>query len=222
MEPLEISVVLLEVGRQPQEPGRATDEPDLVVAAPAATVLNLERRQRRLAGIAPVDRCVVAVDQPSLEQGQEEPLGPAVLGLVGAVEGALVIEREAETSHLSEHPLAAALDPLGGARLALDRGHLGRQAKGVEAEAEEHRVAAGAPETGVGVANRVIADVTHVKVAGGERARWLDVDGRLPGRRDGRLKRTALRPLGLSAGLDLGRVIARLDAAHPPECATER
>ena len=166
----------------------------MVVAAPAASVLDLERRQRRLAGVAPVDGGVVAVDQPGLEQGEEEPLRPAVLGLVGAVEGALVVEGEAEPLHLAEHPLAAALDPLGGTHAALDRRHLGRQPEGVEAKAEQHGVAAGAAEARVGVADRVVADVAHVEIARGERARRLDVDSRLPGRGRGRLEDAAARP----------------------------
>ena len=182
----EVAVVLLQVGGEAQEPGRAADQPHLVVAAPAAPVLDLQRRQRRLAGVAPVDRGVVAVDQPRLVQGEEEPLRPAVLGLVGAVEGALVVEGEAEPLHLPEHPLAAALDPLGRPGAALDRRHLGRQSEGVEAEAEEHRVAAGAAEARVGVADRVVAHVAHVQVARGERAGGLDVDGLLPGGRRGR------------------------------------
>ena len=150
------------------------------MAAPAAPVLDLQRGKRRAAVIAPVDRGVVAVDQAGLEQGDEEPLRPAVLGLVGAVEDALVVEGEAEPLHLLEHPLAAALDPLGRRHFALDRRHLGRQAEGVEAEAEEDGVAAGAAEAGVGVADRVVADVAHVQFARGERARGLDVDGPLP------------------------------------------
>ena len=58
-------------GDDAQEPGRAADQPHLVVAAPAAAVLDLERGQGRLAGVAPVDGRVVAVDQPRLEQGRK-------------------------------------------------------------------------------------------------------------------------------------------------------
>src|SRR6266516_4562746 len=157
----EAAVVLLQVGRYPEEPGRAPDQADLVVAAPAAAVLDLERGERRLAVVAPVDGRVVAVDQPRLEQGDEEPLRPAVLRLVGAVEDAVVVEGEAEAPHLDEHSLAAALDPLGRRLLALDRAHLCRQAEGVEAEAEEDGIAAGAAEARVGVADRVVAGVAQ-------------------------------------------------------------
>ena len=64
-----LRVVLLEVGGDPQEPGRAPDQPHLVVAAPAAPVLDLDRGQRRLAGVAPVDGGVVAVDQVHARAG---------------------------------------------------------------------------------------------------------------------------------------------------------
>ena len=211
---LGVAVVLLEVGRDPQEPGRAADQPHLVVAAPAAAVLDLDRGQRRLAGVAPVDGGVVAVDQPRLEQGQEQPLRPAVLTLVGAVEDTVVVEGEAEPFHLPEHALAALGDPVGRRLAALDRRQLGRQAEGVEAEAEQDGVAAGAAVTGVGVADRVVAHVAHVQVARGERARGLDVGARLSRGWVRRLEIAALLPDRLPVGLDPLRVVAGLLRAH--------
>ncbi len=207
-------VVLLQVWSDAQEPGRAADQAHLVVAAPTGAVLDLQRGEGRAAVIAPVDGGVVAVDQTRLEQGDEEPLRPAVLGLVGAVEDALVVEGEAEPAHLLEHPLAAALDPVGRGDLALDRRHLGGQAEGVETEAEKHVVAAGTAEAGVGVADRVIADVAHVQFARGEGARGLDVDRAraVAGLRRG--ERVALRPGGLAPGLNLGRIVFRSGRAH--------
>ena len=198
----------------PQEPGRAPDQPHLVVAAPAAAVLDLQRGERRLAAVAPVDRGVVAVDQAGLEQGDEEPLRPAVLALVGAVEGAPVVEGVAEPLHLLEHPLAALDDPVGRPHAALDRRHLGRQAEGVEAEAEQDGVAAGAAVAGVGVADRVVADVPHVQVARGEGARGLDVDRLLPVLGIGGVVGAGLRPGGLALGLDRPRVVFRACVAH--------
>ena len=41
LEALEVAVVLLEIRRHPQEPGRTADQSHRVVAAPAATVLDL-------------------------------------------------------------------------------------------------------------------------------------------------------------------------------------
>ena len=184
------------------------------MAAPAAAVLDLDRGEGGLAGVAPVDGGVGAVDQVVLEQGEEEPLRPAVLALVGAVEDAVVVEGEAEPLHLPEHPLAALGHPLGRRLLALDRRQLGRQAEGVEAEAEEDGVAAAAAEAGVGVADRVVADVAHVQVARGERARGLDVDALLAvlGLRRGEV--AALLPGLLAGGLDRLRVVVLPAVAH--------
>ena len=207
LEPLEVGVVLVDERADPQEPGRPADQPHLVVAAPAAPVLDLERRERRLAGVAPVDGGVVAVDQAGLEQGQEQPLRPPVLAVVGAVEGPVEVEGEAETADLLEHPLAAGLDPVGRPHPALDRRHLGRQPEGVEAEAEQDRVAAGAAEPGVGVADRVVADVAHVEIARGERARGLDVDPGLPLGRRRRPEGAALLPGSLTGDLEGRRVV---------------
>src|SRR4029078_6198062 len=50
----------------------------------------------------------------------------------------------------------------------LERAQRGGKAEGVEAERVEHRIAAGTPEAGVGVADRVAADVAHVGGARGE------------------------------------------------------
>ena len=193
------------------------DQPDRVVAAPAAAVLDLQGRERRLAAVAPVDGGVVAVDEAGLEQGDEEPLRPAVLALVGAVEGPPVVEGVAEPLHLLEHPLAALHDPVGRPHAAVDRRHLGGQAEGVEAEAEQDGVAAGAAVAGVGVADRVVADVAHVQVARGERARRLDVDRLLPLLGVRGVVGAGPRPGGLALGLDLPRVVFRARVAHHPE-----
>jgi hypothetical protein len=164
------------------------------VTAPAAAVLDLQGGKRGAAVIAPVDGGVVAIDQAGLEQGDEEPLRPAVLGLVGAVEDTVVVEGEAEPRHLLEHFLAAALDPVGRGLFALDRRHLGRQAEGIEAEAEEDVVAAGAAEARIGIADRVVAHVPHVEFARGEGAGGLDIDGRPILRRYRRGESVPLRP----------------------------
>ena len=99
---------------------------------------------------------------------------------------------------------------------ALDRRHLGRQAEGVEAEAEEHGVAAGAAEARVGVADRVVADVAHVQVARGERAGGLDVDGRPgPARAQACRKRARSTPRRPAArARSLARVVFRASVAH--------
>ena len=66
--------------------------------------------------------------------------------------------------------VGAARDPLARRLAAGDRAELGGQAEGVEAEREQHVVAARAAEARVGVADRVAAHVPDVHVARGERA----------------------------------------------------
>ena len=61
-----------------------------------------------------------------------------------------------------------------------DRAELGGQAERVEAEGEQHVLAARATEARVGVADRVAAHVADVHVARGERRGGLDVQVRLP------------------------------------------
>ncbi len=191
------------VGADPQVPLRQLDQPHRPVAAPAgAAGLDLDRGERRLAVLAPVDVAGAAVDQPRLEQLQEQPLRPAVHDRVGAHERALPVEGEAEPLQLAGHVLGAAVDPLARRLAAGDRAELGGQAERVEAEREQHGVAARAPEARVGVADRVAAHVADVDVAGGERRGGLDVDVGLLVEQRRRAERVALAPGRLAARLD--------------------
>ena len=83
-----------------------------------------------------------------------------------------------------------------------DRAELGGQAEGVEAEGEQHRVAARAAEARVGVADRVAANVADVDVARGERGGGLDVAVRLLLERRRRPEGVTLAPRRLAARLD--------------------
>ncbi len=151
-------VVLLHVGAHAEVPLRALDQADGVVTAPAQAVLDLDRGEGRLAGVAPVDGARSAIDEAGLEQREKQPLRPAVLDGVGAEEGALPVEGEAEAVELPGHVGGTAADPLAGWLSAGDRAELGRQAEGVESEGEQHRIAARAAKAGVGVADRVASE----------------------------------------------------------------
>ena len=201
-ELVEPAVVLLRVGAYAQEPSRALDQADRVVAAPAEAVLDLDRRERRLAGVAPVDVSRPAVDEPRLEQRQEQPLRPAVHDRVRAHERPLPVEREAEALELPGHVLGATRDPLARRHAAGDRAELGGQAEGVEAEGKQHRIPACARETCVGIADRVGADVADVDVARGEGGGGLDVLARLPLGQGGGAEGVVRAPGGLATGLD--------------------
>ena len=102
-ELLQAQVVLRHVGADAQVPLGALDQLDGVVAAPAEAVLDLNRGERRLAGLAPVDGSRPAVDQARLQQLQEQPLRPAIHEGVGAEERAVPVEGESEALELPGH-----------------------------------------------------------------------------------------------------------------------
>ena len=208
-ELVQAAVVLLRVRADAQVPRGALDQPHGVVTAPAQAVLDLDRRERRLARVAPVDVARAAVHQPGLQQRQEQPLRPAVHDRVGAHERALPVEREAQPLQLAGHVLGAARHPLARRHAAGDRAELRRQAEGVEAEREQHAIPARAPEARVGVSDGVAAHVADVHVARRERRRGLDVQVRLVVENGRRARGLALAPGRLAAGLDGVRVIAR-------------
>ena len=117
------------------------------MAAPAgAARLDLDRGERRLAVLAPVDVARAVIDQARLEQRQEQPLRPAVHDRVGAHERALPVEGEPQPLQLAGHVLRATGHPVARRLPAGDRAELGGQAEGVEAEREQHRVAARAAD----------------------------------------------------------------------------
>jgi hypothetical protein len=201
-------VVLLRIGAHAQIPSRSLDQAHGVVTAPAQPVLDLDRRQRRLARVAPVDVARAAVHQPGLQQRQEQPLRPAVHDRIGAHERALPVKGEAQALQLAGHVLGAARHPLARRHAAGDRAELRRQAEGVEAEREQHAIPARAPEARVGVADRVAAHVADVHVARRERRRGLDVEVRLVVEHGGRARGAALAPGRLPTRLDGVCVIA--------------
>ena len=116
---------------------------------------------------APVDGAVLAVGQTTLVELQEQPLRPAVVVLVGGVEGARPVEGRGVS--------LARLDRLGdvgagvvvGVRVVADRGVLGRQPEGVEPHRVEHLEAALPPVAGHHVVQGEDLGVTHVQVTAG-------------------------------------------------------
>ena len=139
---------------------------DQRAAAPAVPVgaLDLLARQRAVVG-APVDGRHRAVGEPGLQEPQEQPLVPAVV-LGSAVTTSVVPgERRAHRPELAAHVVDVRHRP--GERVAavLDRGVLGRQPEGVEADREEHVVAVHPPEAGERVRRRDDVPVADVQVA---------------------------------------------------------
>ena len=206
----EAAVVLLGVGAPADVPLRAPHEPHRPVTAPALAAFGLLAGEHRPAALAPVDRALALVDEAAFEQHEEQPLRPAVDVLVAAHERARPVEGEAEGVELLAHPGGAGVDPFPRREPVFERSELGRQPERVEAERVEHRVTAGAPEAGVGVADRVAADVAHVRGARGERVAVEDMH--VPAALDGlgrRLERVGVPPGLLPLRLDDRGVVDR-------------
>ena len=200
---------LVGVLRDPQVPLGEVALLDLRAAAPAAPVgaLHLLAGQGAVVG-APVDRRGRAVGQARLEEAQEEPLVPAVVGRVAGDDLGVPVEARAHAPQLAAHGVDVAVGPLGRVDPVLDRGVLGRQPEGVEADREEDVVALHPPEAGQGVGRRL-----HVPVADVQVARRVVVHRQEVVRRPRRVVQVRpveaeLRPARLPARLDGGRVVA--------------
>ena len=137
----------------------------LGAAAPALTLGNLLVGQNGLAGGAPVNRVLLAIDQALFPHLLKDPLTPAVVVGAAGLDHAIQIVGEAHALHRGERLVHVLIRPGGSLRVVLDGGVLGRQAKGVKADGMQHVVAAHAGLTGHGIADGIVARVAHVQVA---------------------------------------------------------
>ena len=137
----------------------------LGAAAPALALGDLLVGQNGLAGGAPVDRVLLAVDQTLFPQLLKDPLTPAVVVGAAGLDHAIQIVGEAHALHCGERLVHVLIRPGGSLRVVLDGGVLGRQAKGVKSDGVQHVVAAHAGLTGHGIADGIVASVAHVQVA---------------------------------------------------------
>ena len=137
----------------------------LGAAAPAFTLSDLLVGQNGLAGRTPVDRVLLAVDQALFPQLLKDPLTPTVVVGAAGLDHAIQIVGEAHALHRGERLVHVLIRPGSSLRVVLDGGVLGGQAKGVKADGVQHVVAAHAGLTGHGIADGIVARVTHVQVA---------------------------------------------------------
>ena len=106
----------------------------LGAATPALALGHLLVSQNGLAGGAPVDRVLLAVDQALFPHLLKDPLTPAVIVGAAGLDHAIQIVGEAHALHRGERLVHVLIRPGGSLRVVLDGGVLGGQAKGVEAD----------------------------------------------------------------------------------------
>ena len=191
---------LLEIAGLDRRPAALADADAALVAQ------HLLVGQRRVAGGAPVGRGAPAVGEVVLVQLQEPPLGPAVVLRVRGGELAIPVEARAHLLQLAAHRLHVLVGPLLRVGLVLDRGVLGGQAEGVEAEREEHVVALHPLPARRRVARRHRVPVPDVQVAAGV-GQHREEEVRLALVRVGRAVEPVDRPAPPPARLDLGGVV---------------
>ncbi len=207
VEALEVEQ-LVGVLRDPEIPLGKVALLDLRAAAPAVAVgaLDLLARERPVVG-APVDGRGLPIRQPGLQELQEEPLVPAVVGRVGGDDLGLPIERRAHRPQLPPHVVDVRHRPVARVDLVADRRVLGREPERIEPDRQEHVLAMHPVEPGEGVGRRDDVPVADVDVARRIRVHRQQVE--LP---TGRVVEVGsvhpeLVPLLLPAGLDRGGVV---------------
>ena len=141
---------LLGIGGNLQHPLLLDLADDLRAAALAHAAHNFLIRQTALAAGAPVNRHFGLIRQPVLEQLKENPLRPAVVGRIGGVDLAGIVEGEADFLQLLAEVVDVLLRYDGGVNLVLDGVVLRRQTEGVPADGEKdiaalHAALAGDP-----------------------------------------------------------------------------
>ncbi len=115
----------------------------------------------------PVDFALLAISQAFLVELEKEPLIPAVvIGQAGGDFAGPVVG-EAEALHLRLHFGDVAERPLARRSVVLDGGVFRGQAEGIPAHGMKHVVAVHPHVAGEGVANGVVAHVSHVQRARG-------------------------------------------------------
>ena len=163
---------------------------------------------------APVDRRLLAVGEPALEQLQEDPLRPAVVARLVGAELARPVDRDAPRAELALEGGDRLRGRLARVLAGLDRVVLGRQAERVVAHRVQDPHAVAAAEVGDRVADGVVLQVPHVGLAGGVGQHLEHVGPRRAVDRRWRPPRCARAPRpSCHLRLDLVRVVAVL--CHP-------
>ena len=136
---------------------------------------NLFVREHRLALGAPIHAAALAIGEIALEHAQEKPLVPAVVFRFACGDFTMPVVAESESLAHALHLRDVAVGPFPRRHAALDGRIFRRQAKRVPTDGVQDVEPAHAFVTGDGVANRVIAHVTHVERAGGVRQHFEQI-----------------------------------------------
>ena len=218
LDPLRPAVELAEIVEEALGIGGDLEEPLLQLllcrlgaAAPAHAVDDLLVGEHGVVFGTPIDRGLLFVGEPTFEELQEQPLGPAVVIVIAgrhlAVPGVehphqvelMLRDRDVV---LNRHPRRDA---------TLDRRVLRRQAERVPAEGIEHVEAAHHLVAGEGIADHVVAEVPHVQRPGGVGEHHEVVELRLaPVVRHS--KQAGLLPGVAPLGLDCLRIVDGCDS----------
>ena len=153
----------LRVVGDPEEPLLHQARLDLEAAALAAPVAHLLVREHGLVVGAPLHGSALAVRQPALQELQELPLLPAVVGRIVRGQRARPVVGPADPPHRARDVLDVPLRAHAWMDALLDRGVLRRQAEGVEPLRVEHVQAVPRAEARDDVADRVDEHVPHVQ-----------------------------------------------------------
>ena len=137
----------------------------------AAAVLDLHGGEHCAASRAPVDRRPRPGDHPRRQHPQKELLRLADHpGRSGRPDPAPVVA-EAQTAQIARHAANGAIRHLGGCQAFLFSLQYDRQAESVEVRSVQHPSSDQAMKPGVGIPEDVIARVTEMQIAVGERRR---------------------------------------------------
>ena len=176
-------------------------------AALAAAVDHLLVGEHRLVVGAPVDRGLLAVGEPALEELQEDPLRPAVVGRLVARDLARPVDRDPPRAERALEGRDRIVGRLAGMHAGLDRVVLGRQAERVIAHRVQHPMARPPMKVRDRVAQRVVLQMADVRLAARIREHLEHVGLLLRVGLVGDLPRPLALPDLLPLGLDRLRVI---------------
>src|SRR5579884_3534829 len=136
-----------------------------VFVAPATAIYNLLVCQHRAALRTPIHPGVLAISDAALEHLQKKPLVPAVVFRLASRNLARPVVTEAEAPVLALHMSDVGERIFPRRAVVLDGGVLSGQPECVPPHRVEYGVAAHPLVTGQSIADRVVADVTHVQGA---------------------------------------------------------